>query len=121
MRINEDDFGKSMHIDLYGCDNVLLDDHMYIQYTMTELIDDVLKMERFGEPFLTRFGKGDLEGYSYCQMIETSCVTAHFAPNTYSAYIDVFSCKDYNEDAVIKFLMNRFKAISYTVKVLPRR
>ena len=121
MRIKEDDFGKSMHIDLYGCDNVAIDDHMYILYTMTELIDDVLKMKRFGEPFLSRFGVGDLEGYSYCQMIQTSCVTAHFAPNTYSAYIDVFSCKDYDEDAVIKFLTDRFSAIDCVIKVLLRR
>lgn len=121
MRITEDDFGKSMHIDLYGCDNVAIDDHMYILYVMTELIDDVLKMERFGEPFLTRFGVGDLEGYSYCQMIQTSCVTAHFAPNTYSAYIDVFSCKDYNEKAVKEFLVNRFDAVDWKTKVLRRQ
>lgn len=103
-------FGKSLHIDLYACNCYKIDNATIIQRVMEELIDDVLKMERFGEPFLTRFGKGDLEGYSYCQMIQTSCVTAHFAPKTGSAYIDVFSCADYDDDAVTTYLMREYEA-----------
>jgi S-adenosylmethionine/arginine decarboxylase-like enzyme len=46
-------------------------------------------------------------------MIETSCVTAHFAPYTNAAYIDVFSCADYDETEVCEFVKEAFLAKSY--------
>lgn len=120
IRMSKNCFGKSLHIDLYACNCYKIDNATIIQRVMEELIDDVLKMERFGEPFLTRFGKGDLEGYSYCQMIQTSCVTAHFAPKKGSAYIDVFSCADYDEDVVTEYLERSFEAMDCIVDVLLR-
>lgn len=113
-------FGKSTHINLYDCNRYTIDSPKFIQCVMEELIDDVLKMERFGDPFLQRFGKDDLEGYSYCQMIQTSCVTAHFAPKTGRVYIDVFSCADYDEDVVTEYLERSFDAMDCVVDVLLR-
>jgi len=118
--IPEGYFGKSVHIDLYKCDVWRLNYDVMIDNIMTHLIDYILKMKRYGEPFLEQFGSGRLAGYSYCQMIETSCVSAHFAPESESCYIDVFSCKDYDEDAVVNYLTEQFKAKSATYKVLIR-
>jgi S-adenosylmethionine/arginine decarboxylase-like enzyme len=35
-------------------------------------------------------------GYSLMQMIETSNITAHFVESNQTAYIDVFSCKEFD-------------------------
>jgi S-adenosylmethionine/arginine decarboxylase-like enzyme len=39
-------------------------------------------------------------GYSVMQMIETSNITAHFVESNRSAYIDVFSCKEFDPTIV---------------------
>jgi S-adenosylmethionine/arginine decarboxylase-like enzyme len=46
-------------------------------------------------------------GYSLMQMIMTSNITAHFVNSNNSAYIDVFSCKEFDNDTVIK-IVNKF-------------
>ena len=53
-------------------------------------------MKRFSAPQIIHFGPtGRVAGYSLTQLIETSCITAHFAIETDNAYIDIFSCKMY--------------------------
>jgi S-adenosylmethionine/arginine decarboxylase-like enzyme len=46
-------------------------------------------------------------GYSLMQMIMTSNITAHFVNSNNSAYIDVFSCKEFDNNTVIK-IVNKF-------------
>jgi S-adenosylmethionine/arginine decarboxylase-like enzyme len=42
----------------------------------------------------------DLAGYTLLQLIETSNISAHFAENLGQAYIDIFSCRAFdNRDA----------------------
>jgi S-adenosylmethionine decarboxylase len=49
----------------------------------------------------------------------TSCISGHFANATNAAYIDVFSCKDYNPEVVKEFTMKYFggKDANLTVTV----
>ena len=58
-------------------------------------------MKRFGECTIVNFGeKEEIAGYSMTQLIETSLVSGHFANMTNAAYLDVFSCKFYDPQAV---------------------
>ena len=57
-----------------------------------------------------RFGtEPHLYGYSVMQLIETSCITAHFSEQTDCCYIDVFSCKDFDDMKVVKFCVDYLK------------
>jgi S-adenosylmethionine/arginine decarboxylase-like enzyme len=68
-------------------------------------------MSRFGDPIIVDFGsKPEIAGITLMQMIETSNITAHFANHTNNAYIDVFSCKDYDSDSVAYFCKKFFDA-----------
>jgi S-adenosylmethionine/arginine decarboxylase-like enzyme len=51
-----------------------------------------------------------LYGYSVLQLIQTSDITAHFCDATGDAYIDIFSCKEYNPAAAGLFCQDYFKA-----------
>jgi S-adenosylmethionine decarboxylase len=54
------------------------------------------------------------------QFIETSCISGHFSESDHSAYIDVFSCADFEADAVKAFTMEYFGAARANMTVTPR-
>jgi S-adenosylmethionine/arginine decarboxylase-like enzyme len=62
-----------------------------------------IDMIPFGDTWIERFATHDPEksGISFCQMIETSNITGHFVEKNGNFYIDVFSCKPFNNDVVL--------------------
>jgi S-adenosylmethionine/arginine decarboxylase-like enzyme len=61
-------------------------------------------MVPFGEPQIVMFGSGNKKGYTLVQLIETSNITAHFVEETDDLYLDVFSCKEFEEKDVIQMI-----------------
>lgn len=102
-------WGLSTAIDLYGCNPKLIRDPDTIRDFMSRLVK-VIDMVPYGPCIVERFGTGTKEGYSAVQLIETSCITAHFAEDSNSAYIDVFSCKDYIPEEAATFAADFFDA-----------
>ncbi|NGX32812.1 MAG: hypothetical protein K1060chlam4_00865, partial [Candidatus Anoxychlamydiales bacterium] len=51
----------------------------------------------------------DAAGFSFVQLIETSSITGHLVDKNGDAYIDIFSCKEFEIDPVKKVL-NKFFA-----------
>jgi hypothetical protein len=43
------------------------------------------------------------------QLIETSLVSGHFANDTNAAYMDIFSCKNYDPLVMANFTLKFFK------------
>ncbi len=73
---------------------------------LKEFIDTLVKkidMIAYGKPIIEHFATHDPDkaGYSVVQLIETSSITGHFVDKNGDAYIDVFSCKPYDEHLVI--------------------
>lgn len=102
-------WGLSTSIDLYGCNPELIRDPIVVRDFMAKLVK-VIDMVPYGPCIVERFGTGNKEGLSAVQLIETSCITAHFAEDSNSAYIDVFSCKDYLPDEAAMFAADFFDA-----------
>jgi S-adenosylmethionine/arginine decarboxylase-like enzyme len=69
-----------------------------------------IDMVAFGEPWIERFATHDAEkaGFSLCQMIETSNITGHFCDKDGNFYIDVFSCKPFENDIVLNVVDKYF-------------
>lgn len=79
-------------------------------------------MEPHGEPYIKKFGGGSLEGHSVMQFIETSSITIHFDDQMGSrAFIDIFSCKYFDQKRAYKFSKNYFGAQSGKVWSLIRK
>ena len=82
-------------------------DSLRCKDTITKFAKDLVKkidMVAFGEPRVVMFGTGSKKGYTLVQLIETSCITAHFVEEFNDIYLDVFSCKPFSvRDALSVF------------------
>ena len=96
-------WGVSSSIDIYGCDPETIRNADKIRRFVVELCE-LIEMKRFGETIVVHFGEDErVAGFSMVQLIETSMISAHFANQTNTAYLDVFSCRAYNPDRVAEF------------------
>ena len=48
-------------------------------------------------------------GYSLVQLIETSAITGHFCDLSGDAYIDIFSCKDFDAELAVEVVRAAFR------------
>jgi len=113
-------WGLLTSIDLFNCDPDLIRDAEAVKRYVYELCD-LIGMKRFGECIVVDFGEDPkVSGFSMTQLIETSLISGHFANQSNSAYIDIFSCKWYDQKKAIEFTKNFFKAKRVKANILPR-
>lgn len=113
-------WGKTALINLYECDTELIKNSLEIRNYIKQSCKK-MNMKMIGSPKIKRFGKGDLEGFSFMQFIETSSITGHFDETEKRAFIDVFSCKEFNEKKATEFSKEFFKAKKSKCKVFIRK
>jgi S-adenosylmethionine/arginine decarboxylase-like enzyme len=78
-------------------------------------------MKRFGDCQIVHFGENErVAGFSMIQLIETSLISGHFANLTNSAYIDIFSCKNYEPEKAADFFKKFFKGNRIEIHVKKR-
>ena len=89
-------------IDLAGCPRDRLIDADHLRSWVKDLVETI-KMKAYGEPQLEHFATHsyDAAGYTLLQLIETSNICAHFAENLGQVYIDIFSCKAFDNDLAV--------------------
>ena len=103
-------WGKSTAIDLKECDLQMISSKTQIHEYAIEICK-LIDMKRYGDPTIIYFGnKEEVLGYSLVQLIETSSITGHFAEHDSSAYIDIFSCKEYDARKAAEFTKQFFGA-----------
>lgn len=103
-------WGLSASLDCRECDPEMIRSKELIEKYIYELCD-LIEMKRFGDPVVVYFGEDpSVAGYSMTQLIETSLVSGHFADQTNTAYIDIFSCKLYNPMVAAEFTQRYFKS-----------
>jgi len=98
-------WGQSTIIDLYGCPRKSLTDP-----DAPKLLKDFfpalckkINMQQHGPPFIDKFGEGALHGWSGMQFIETSSITVHLDDNSGEVYVDIFSCKEFDDKVAVDF------------------
>ena len=101
-------WGKLAVIDLRGC-NERIKEKAEIKRFIQKLCI-IIGMKRVGPTKVKRFGKGKLEGYSAFQFIETSSITCHLDETKNRAFIDIFSCKDFDTKKAVDFSKRFFQA-----------
>ncbi len=112
-------WGKSLAINLYDCDPAKLVDENALRNFVKELIE-VINMVAHGPCYVDRFGDGNLHGFSAMQFIETSSVTVHLDDKGGRAFIDIFSCKDFDTDKAQNFAKDYYGAKEIAVQVMDR-
>ena len=112
-------WGMSTAVDLQDCRPETIRDQTQIEAYVLALCD-LIAMKRYGDCQIIHFGKGRVAGYSMIQLIETSLISGHFANDTNRAYLDIFSCKDYDPSVVEGFSKTFFGAQKSTVAITLR-
>jgi S-adenosylmethionine/arginine decarboxylase-like enzyme len=116
-----DVWGIASSIDIYGCDPDTIRDADLIR-SFTHELCELIEMRRFGETQVVHFGEDEkVAGYSMVQLIETSLISAHFANQSNTVYLDVFSCKQYDPETVRQFARRFFGGQHTIINVTYRR
>ena len=105
-------WGHEVRVDFRGADPEFLDDAEHIARFAADLVD-ALGMRAYGPPQTPRFGLADesTAGITLVQLIETSSVTFHFAPNLGEGYGNVFSCRPFDPSVVVALVIERFRPV----------
>lgn len=112
-------WGYSLSMDLIGCDPATIRSKQKIQEYVIQLCK-LIDMKRHGDVMIEHFGSGNKEGFTMVQLIETSNVTAHFANDIECAFIDLFSCKEFNANEVASFTKEFFSAANIGLQLIDR-
>tara|TARA_R100001443_G_scaffold18608_1_gene29572 strand:+ start:5213 stop:5635 length:423 start_codon:yes stop_codon:yes gene_type:complete len=122
-------FGKETLIDFRGSP------HTNCAATIKAFVDDLcdeISMTKYGDCHINYFGAPAVEGYSFFQLIETSNISGHLCSTDYTminpdtgqkynskgnGYINIFSCKDYDEKTALRVVQQHFlpKEMKYTI------
>lgn len=103
-------WGWHLALNLYDCSLERITSAETIRAFVIELCERI-QMRRFGEPTIINFGdEPRVSGYSLVQLIETSNICAHFADASRAAYLDIFSCKQFDPETAAAFCIETFQA-----------
>lgn len=118
----EGSFGLEVILDLYECDPKVVRSAKKLE-EYTKKLCKLLKMKRYGKTQLPHFGYNEAHtaGFSMLQFIETSSITGHFSELWNSAYINIFSCRDFDTNKAIDFSVKFFSAKRVVKRVLLRK
>lgn len=100
-------WGWHLSINASFCDLASMQDYNNV-YNFTKKLVDKIDMVAFGEPQIVFFGSDEKSGYTMTQLIETSNICAHFSDGLNAIFLDVFSCKPFENDVVIELVKEYF-------------
>ena len=95
-------WGYHLILDCHACDVPSIQSRDNVYNFIKNLVRDI-DMEPIGEPYIeyTAAEFPDKAGFTAVQIIVTSSIVAHFIDSTGDLYLDVFSCKEFDNDIVI--------------------
>lgn len=112
-------YGKHLVLDSRGCNENILSQDAIAKF-ITELVP-AIDMVPHGDLVIDHFGDGDEVGISAVQLIVTSAITVHTNDKYRDFYLDLFSCKWYDEDIVAERFKKIFAPQSMNMTVLLRK
>jgi S-adenosylmethionine decarboxylase len=104
-------WGYHLILDCSGCDSSKMKDKQNVHQWITNLVKDI-DMEPIGEPRIEYTAEHDEDkaGFTVIQVIVTSSITAHFIDKLGHIYLDVFSCKEFDQSTVENSVKESFGA-----------
>jgi len=112
-------YGMELILELFDCDAKIITSKEKIKEFIEKICQEI-EMERYGRPMIKRFPGGDLwgVGYSFLQFLTTSSIAGHFIDKGGIAFINIFSCKEYDAEKATFFAEKFFKAKKINPKLV---
>lgn len=114
-------YGMELILNLHDCALEVISSQKKIK-EFAQALCKLIDMKPYGKPFVPYFGENAVhtKGYSLVQLIETSSITGHFSEYYRSAYINIFTCKDFDPKKAFEFTKDFFQAKKATKKFILR-
>ena len=114
-------WGYHLMLDCSGCNHDKITSRENV-YNFTKDLVKRIDMVAYGEPIIEHFANHDPEkaGFSMVQLIETSNICAHFVDKDNTMYLDVFSCKPFDNDVVIATVKQYFESKTERINYITR-
>ena len=116
------EFGLHATIDASGCDKRKLASYSLV-YDILNNLPAKIGMTKMTLPYVAKwmdkFANGT-EGISGFVMIAESHISIHTFPDQDYVFMDIFSCRSFDTDSAIKYLIDAFGAKKHTTKILKR-
>lgn len=92
-------------------------------YNFSKEIVSSIKMKAYGEPNIVYFAEDQIDkaGYTLVQLIETSSITGHFIDSNGDAYIDIFSCKNFDVEIAADVIKKYFNPKKIRINFITRQ
>lgn len=115
-------WGYHTMMDCSSCSKEKITSKENVRNFLKELVP-AIDMVAFGEPMIEHFATHDIDkaGISFCQMIETSNISGHLVDLNGDAYIDIFSCKDYDMHTAKSIVEKYFSPKSIRINFVTRQ
>jgi len=115
-------WGYHLILDCSSCDVPSIQSRENVYNWITGLVR-AIDMEPIGEPRIeyTAAEFPDKAGFTAIQVIVTSSIVAHFVDSTGDVYIDVFSCKEFDNNVVVDTIKNAFSPKKIRINYLTRQ
>lgn len=119
-------YGREVALDCYGCDvSKFTRGHITVYLEeLVKLLDmeagDLHFWDDVGVPEEQKQNKPETKGTSAIQFILTSNITLHALDRLERVYVNVFSCKDFDEGDVCQYTQTFFNAKSVRTHVIMR-
>jgi len=115
-------WGQHLIIDLAGGRREAIQSADVIRRFACELVE-AIHMKAYGAPLLAHFAEHSPKaaGWTLVQLIETSSITGHFCDSSGDAYLDVFSCQEFDVQTVIDLVEETFAPEHLQTTVLMRQ
>jgi len=112
-------WGRHLILNARKCNSLRISNQRTIELFAQDMVKKI-DMTPFGRPQVLYFGEGNKAGYTLIQLIETSNITGHFCDDTGDAYLDVFSCKYFDEHVAKAVVQTWFEPEWMDMKVVER-
>jgi len=113
-------WGLHAIVNAFKCPVHRINNKLVIHDFTVDLVKQI-NMVAYGHPMIQFFGEGNKAGFTLVQLIETSNITGHFCDESGDAYLDVFSCKEFNPEVVKHVIQHHFEPQSLDLKVFERQ
>lgn len=106
-------FGPQLILDLYGCEEEKISNKKLIYKLLYEM-PELINLRKISKPIVfyikeneRTFDKGGISGFV---LIAESHITIHTFSGYGYAFVDIFSCKDFDYKKIIEYLKENLKA-----------
>jgi S-adenosylmethionine decarboxylase len=114
-------FGPHLMLDCYGCNKEKLSD-LDLIYDTLDKFPTKIGMNKIMPPYVFKYQGAVPEdwGVSGVVLIAESHITIHTFPDKDHAFIDIFSCKPFDTDYAMNYMINLFEAKEHEISLCAR-